>query len=135
MSPSSTLLLSFLLLAGEPVNQAPQAAAQQEPFVQATPQAPPSHQAMPQSAHAASKGRSGSAAPIPVSKIKVEIFTTKDGKSGWKARIPGRRALATPAVVDGMAYVWGGGPEHNGPRSLPVASAKTAAPATTAASK
>ena len=109
MSPSPTLLLSFLLVAGEPLKQAPQApAVQQAPFVQAAPQVPASQSVMPQSAHASSKGRSGSATPIPVSKIKVELFTTKDGKSGWKARIPGHRALATPAVVDGMVYLGGG---------------------------
>ena len=36
-------------------------------------------------------------------------FTTKDGKrKGWKVKIPGNHALATPAVVDGKLFIGGG---------------------------
>jgi Ca-activated chloride channel family protein len=45
---------------------------------------------------------------IPVDKLKVERVALSDGKTGWRVKIPGGRALATPAVVDGIAYVGGG---------------------------
>jgi Ca-activated chloride channel family protein len=56
--------------------------------------------------------RSGTATAIGTRDVKVEGFKTADGKTGWKARIPGGRALATPAVVDGMAFVGGGFGSH-----------------------
>jgi Ca-activated chloride channel homolog len=40
-------------------------------------------------------------------------FTSKDGKiKGWKVVIPGNRALATPAVVDGKVFIGGGFGSH-----------------------
>jgi outer membrane protein assembly factor BamB len=40
-------------------------------------------------------------------------YTSKDGKiKGWKVVIPGNRALATPAVVDGKVFVGGGFGSH-----------------------
>jgi Ca-activated chloride channel family protein len=40
-------------------------------------------------------------------------FTTADGRiKGWKTVIPGRRPLATPAVVDGRAFLGGGFGSH-----------------------
>jgi Ca-activated chloride channel family protein len=40
-------------------------------------------------------------------------FTSKDGKiKGWKMVIPGGRALATPAVVDGKVFIGGGFGSH-----------------------
>jgi Ca-activated chloride channel homolog len=40
-------------------------------------------------------------------------YTSKDGKiKGWKVVIPGNRALATPAVVDGKVLVGGGFGSH-----------------------
>jgi Ca-activated chloride channel homolog len=53
------------------------------------------------------RGRPGRITRLPLSNLKalkVEIA----GKTGWKVNIPGRRALATPAVVDGMVYIGGG---------------------------
>jgi Ca-activated chloride channel family protein len=109
MKPRLAFLLSIALLASQSrgwaevpsnVNQAPsQLPVQQMP--------PP--QALFQGSDLFSgKAKSGSAKSLAVEKVKVEHFTTKDGKTGWKARIPGGRALATPAVVDGMAYIGGG---------------------------
>jgi Ca-activated chloride channel homolog len=115
MSPSLALSLFATLVAGAPTSgsQAPsegtevQSNAPQAVLPQAAvPQAV--QQAVHPGSHSSAKGRSGSATPIPVDKIKVELFATKDGKPGWKARIPGGRALATPAVVGGMVYIGGG---------------------------
>jgi Ca-activated chloride channel family protein len=39
-------------------------------------------------------------------------FTSKEGKKGWKVVIPGRRPLATPAVVDGKVFLGGGFGSH-----------------------
>jgi len=40
-------------------------------------------------------------------------FQTKDGKvKGWKVQIPGNRALATPAVVEGKVFIGGGFGSH-----------------------
>jgi outer membrane protein assembly factor BamB len=40
-------------------------------------------------------------------------FTSKDGKrKGWKVKIPGDHALATPAVVDGKLFIGGGFGSH-----------------------
>ena len=115
MRPSLALFVSVTLVAFEPASsaQAPSGATQVLPNAHnvVLPHAAV-QQAVQQAVQAggpwSAKGRTGSARPIPVDKIKVELFTTKDGKSGWKARIPGKRALATPAVVDGMVFIGGG---------------------------
>ncbi len=40
-------------------------------------------------------------------------FTTPEGRvTGWKARVPGGRPLATPAVVDGKVFLGGGFGSH-----------------------
>jgi Ca-activated chloride channel family protein len=39
-------------------------------------------------------------------------FASKEGKKGWKVVIPGRRPLATPAVVDGKVFLGGGFGSH-----------------------
>jgi Ca-activated chloride channel family protein len=57
-------------------------------------------------------GRSGSISLIPTAGLKAEAFKTDDGKSGWRVRIPGGRALATPAVVGGTVFVGGGFGSH-----------------------
>jgi Ca-activated chloride channel family protein len=115
MSSSLALFLSATLVAIEPASsaQAPSGPTQMLPHAQNVilPHAAMQQtvqQAVQAGGHSSAKGRSGSARLIPVAKIKVELFTTKDGKSGWKARIPGGRALATPAVVGGMVYIGGG---------------------------
>ena len=54
------------------------------------------------------RGKSGHVKHLPLDNLKAEKFKTDDGKTGWKVKIPGNRALATPAVVDGMVYVGGG---------------------------
>ncbi|MGC4119603.1 MAG: PQQ-binding-like beta-propeller repeat protein [Myxococcales bacterium] len=95
MTSNLAAVLTALALAAapppqKPVNASPAAAA---------PQAVPGGNGKP---------RSGSATFIPTKDIKVEVFKTQDGKTGWKARIPGARALATPAVVGGMVFVGGG---------------------------
>lgn len=41
-----------------------------------------------------------------------QAFKTADGKTGWKLAIPGGRALATPALADGVLYVGGGFGSH-----------------------
>lgn len=91
----------------------PQAAPSASEAVHSGPQAiSPGQGHGPWSGSNANKARSGTAIAIPTRNIKVEPFKTKDGKTGWKARLPGRYALATPAVVDGMAYVGGGFGSH-----------------------
>ena len=52
--------------------------------------------------------------PARASKVaEPAAFATKDGKiKGWKVVIPGNRALATPAVVDGKVFVGGGFGSH-----------------------
>ena len=46
--------------------------------------------------------------PLPA----PEEFKTKDGRTGWRLKVPGGRALATPAVVDGKLFVGGGFGSH-----------------------
>ncbi len=53
-------------------------------------------------------GRPGSVEQLTTEGLKPEQYTTADGKSGWAVTIPGGRALATPAIVDGMVFVGGG---------------------------
>jgi outer membrane protein assembly factor BamB len=55
-------------------------------------------------------GKAGQLQDLPLP--DPEPFKTKDGKSGWKIKIPGDRPLATPAVVDGILYVGGGFGSH-----------------------
>jgi len=57
---------------------------------------------------AASGGRPGSVQAIPPTGLSAQPFTAASGQRGWRVRIPGGRALATPAIADGMAYVGGG---------------------------
>jgi Ca-activated chloride channel homolog len=52
--------------------------------------------------------RTGSVEPISTKGLSATPFTSPSGQRGWKVRIPGGRALATPAVVDGMVFVGGG---------------------------
>lgn len=53
-------------------------------------------------------GHPGSVEQLATEGLEPERYTTADGKSGWVVTIPGGRALATPAVVDGMVFVGGG---------------------------
>jgi Ca-activated chloride channel family protein len=51
--------------------------------------------------------------PAPPGKVAGPVaFTSKEGKKGWKVVIPGRRPLATPAVVDGKVFLGGGFGSH-----------------------
>lgn len=54
------------------------------------------------------KGRPGSVQKIPTDTLVVNAIALPDGGKGWSVDIPGGRPLATPAVVDGMAFVGGG---------------------------
>ena len=112
-------LTSGAAMAGPEVTPQPQAmptqAVQQEAPNQAVQQAAPSNaipQAVSSQGHPGSRGGPGAVTKIPTKDIKIEVLKTADGKSGWKARIPGHRALATPAVVDGMVFVGGGFGSH-----------------------
>jgi Ca-activated chloride channel family protein len=51
------------------------------------------------------------AGPAPEVKPPV-LFTSKEGKKGWKVVIPGNRPLATPAVADGKVFIGGGFGSH-----------------------
>jgi Ca-activated chloride channel family protein len=50
----------------------------------------------------------------PVAKLAEPVaFTSKDGKiKGWHVVIPGKKALATPAVVGGKVFIGGGFGSH-----------------------
>lgn len=51
--------------------------------------------------------------PEPAKVPDAVAFASKDGKvKGWKMTIPGGKALATPAVVDGKVFVGGGFGSH-----------------------
>src|SRR4051812_96991 len=39
-------------------------------------------------------------------------FKPREGKAGWKVTLPGRRPLATPAVVGGKVFLGGGFGSH-----------------------
>jgi Ca-activated chloride channel family protein len=53
----------------------------------------------------------GRAASVPVA--GPEPFQSKDGKiRGWKTMLPGKRPLATPAVVHGKVFIGGGFGSH-----------------------
>lgn len=56
--------------------------------------------------------RSGSVTPIPTAGISATPFTTQDGKKGWRVKIPGGRALATPAVAGDTVFIGGGFGSH-----------------------
>lgn len=87
-----TLALSAVCLAGEPPVPVPHV----QPPAQV-------QEAQAQQIHA---GKGGELAALPLP--EPEPFKTEDGRTGWKLRIPGGRALATPAVVDGRLFVGGG---------------------------
>ncbi len=40
--------------------------------------------------------------------LRVESFTAKDGREGWKIKLERQLPIATPAVSDGIVYVGGG---------------------------
>src|SRR5215472_13567255 len=51
--------------------------------------------------------------PAGTQRISPVPFRSQDGKhAGWKITIPGRRPLATPAIVDGQVFVGGGFGSH-----------------------
>lgn len=52
--------------------------------------------------------RGGSVQALPTKELAAQPFTAPSGQRGWKVRLPGGRALATPAVVDGTVFVGGG---------------------------
>ena len=56
--------------------------------------------------------RRGSVEPLPLAGLSAERFTAPTGQRGWRVKVPGGRALATPAVVDGTVYVGGGFGSH-----------------------
>ena len=71
--------------------------------------------AAPQSLPVAMPGgpaRRGSVAPIPLAGLSADPFTAPTGQRGWRVKIPGGRALATPAVADGTVYLGGGFGSH-----------------------
>jgi outer membrane protein assembly factor BamB len=53
-------------------------------------------------------GRSGTVNAISTKGLSAKPFVAPSGQRGWQVKIPGGRALATPAVVDGMVFVGGG---------------------------
>ncbi|MBP7867631.1 MAG: PQQ-binding-like beta-propeller repeat protein [Acidobacteria bacterium] len=84
------------------------------PNVQPAPPASPNAQSAQMSQNlspvnqAGGKGRPGSVSKIPTDPLTVKTVDLPDGRKGWSVEIPGGRPLATPAVVNGMAYVGGG---------------------------
>jgi len=56
-------------------------------------------------------GRSGSVTVIPTAGLKAEAIQI-GGHKGWKIKVPGGRALATPAVVGDTVFVGGGFGSH-----------------------
>ena len=64
-----------------------------------------------QAAPPASRAGAG-AKPLSTAGLKPQPFKTEDSKAGWKVRIPGGRALATPAVWGGKVFVGGGFGSH-----------------------
>src|SRR5215471_14882854 len=56
-------------------------------------------------------GRSGSVTVIPTAGLKAEPIQI-GGHKGWKIKVPGGRALATPAVVGDTVFVGGGFGSH-----------------------
>ncbi len=60
---------------------------------------------------ASAKGRSGSVSHLKTDNLKPQSVKL-GGFAGWKLTVPGNRALATPAVVDGVAYIGGGFGSH-----------------------
>ncbi len=58
----------------------------------------------PEQNQAATQPTQAASAPV--------AFTSKEGKKGWKVVLPGKRPLATPAVVDGKVFCGGGFGSH-----------------------
>ncbi len=50
--------------------------------------------------------------PVPRELSGPTAFTTKEGRKGWQVRFPGRRPLATPAVVGGKVFIGAGFGSH-----------------------
>ncbi len=71
-------------------------------------QSPSSSQNLSAGAAQTGHGRSGTVSAIPTRGLEARPFAAPDGRKGWKVKIPGGRALATPAVVGGMVFVGGG---------------------------
>jgi Ca-activated chloride channel family protein len=57
-------------------------------------------------------GRSGTAQRVSTTPLRPVPFAATEGMSGWRLAVPGRRPLATPAVVDGRLFVGGGFGSH-----------------------
>src|SRR5262249_5752932 len=55
--------------------------------------------------------RRGSLTSIPTAGLKAEAISVA-GHKGWKIKVPGGRALATPAVVGDTVFVGGGFGSH-----------------------
>jgi Ca-activated chloride channel family protein len=107
------LILTFgagVLFCGEPAAsraEEPPPAQQQIP----NPPKPPAQQAVAPPINQVQVPNQAPAAPPKIA--DPVAFTSKDGKmKGWKVAIPGGRALATPAVVDGKVYIGGGFGSH-----------------------
>src|SRR5512138_2333569 len=82
----------------------------QKPFVPQAQDGPaPSQQKQPSQE---TRARSGTVKPISTAGLSAVPFTTAGGRSGWRVKVPGGRALATPAVVDGVVFLGGGFGSH-----------------------
>lgn len=89
-------------------------AAQQaeDPFA-APPNNAPNQQQAPTGNGAPLNGKPGVPQKPAAEAIKPVPFKDEDGdKIGWKISMPGRRPLATPAVVGGVLYIGGGFGSH-----------------------
>jgi Ca-activated chloride channel family protein len=70
----------------------------------------PQQQAADQNAAGGPNGKAGGRAMRVAAPV---AFASKDGRiKGWKVVIPGKRALATPAVVGGKVFIGGGFGSH-----------------------
>jgi Ca-activated chloride channel family protein len=99
--PAAALCLSLALAPLQALAEAP---ASQAP--------PPIGPAAAQQVVHGGGGRQGTVVPIPVGEISAERITLGNGRSAWRVKIPGGRALATPAVAGGMVFVGGGFGSH-----------------------
>jgi Ca-activated chloride channel family protein len=120
---AALFLSSMMILKGATQTAPPsgQAVAGNAQVQQAEPEAAQAQQGavpkmLPQQAHPQQnlsqnvghgQGRKGSVTILPTDGIKPQPVSL-DGRKGWKVTIPGNRAIATPAVVDGTVYVGGG---------------------------
>src|SRR5215470_9049569 len=101
--------LAFLRLVALVVLRLPLAG----PSAQAGEPLVPQKQAPAQKHQAGPKGQPGKAGDAALAVTGPVPFATKDGKSkGWKVVLPGKRALATPAVVGGKVFIGGGFGSH-----------------------